>query len=497
MNTRSRPPEAGDGPDHRRLGLRPALILLVLVPLLAVFGLGGFVVLGELEKRLEERLQEDIALIARTLKVPLARALERDRQRSVERALHSTFEFGRVYGVYVYDSEGELVAKADRLAERDDPSIRVADIGREQATGDYRSMGGREVYSYFTPLADAGGQVIGMLQVTRRASEIRDYLDALRGNVFLIVTSFCALFIAIVIVGHHIGIGRPLRRLSATMADVAGGNTAARAATGGPQEIHSLAQRFNSMLDGIAERDAALAAERERQSRLEDRLRQSEKYALAGRLAAGVAHELGTPLSVVDGHAQRLLRGKSPHSADHATLLRIRDAAARMAAIVQQLLGFTRSSSQRPRRVPVARAIKMAAADVRVQFENAATALQLTPGPENALITFDEGRLREAIVHLLKNALQAVPRGLVRISWTSDERGTVIEVDDSGPGIPEENRERIFEPFFTTKPPGEGSGLGLAIVNGIAADYGAEVVASSSPLGGARFSIIFTRGEEE
>lgn len=483
---------------HKAIDLRLAVVLLVLLPLLLAFGVGGLLALGAVEKEMEQRLQEDISLIARTLKLPMARALERDRDRAMDQALRSAFDFGRVYGVYVYDSDGQLVTRADHFPDRSSSGGVSSELRQledserpREHLGDYRSMGGQEVFSLFTPLTDTGGQVIGMLQITRQVSEMRDYINDLRWHVLPALLGFGILFIVIVIVGHHFAIGRPLNRLRHAMDRVAGGDTGARATPSGPREIRRLGERFDLMLDGINERDRILSAEKATQLRLADDLRRSEKYAMAGRLAAGVAHELGTPLCVVDGHVQRLLRQQQPGTPESMALTRVRDAAARMAEVVQHLLGFGRGAATERQAVSVARLSALAAADVRTLFEESATQLQVKPGASDAEIMADETRLREGLTHLLKNALHAARSGQVILRWQTSGNGSSIFVEDSGPGIDAQDHERIFEPFFSTKEPGQGSGLGLAVVRGIVSDHGADITVYASELGGAGFRIDF------
>lgn len=472
-------------------GLRGAFIAIVLIPLVAVAGGGGWIVLREVEERVEARMQDDIALIARALRTPLARSLERRREVSLDRSLRSASELGRVYGVYLYDSNGALIAQGDR-SPAGAPRAPARLTSGDADVGEYRSVDGREVYSYFTPLIGSGGQAIGVLQVTRRASDIRDYLTALRTSVGIITLALAGVFVAVVVVGYDFVIGRPLQRLARTMERVAVGDADARADVSGPAELRRLGQRFNAMLAGLAERDAALSRERAEQQQLEDRLRQSEKYALVGRLAAGVAHELGTPLSVIDGHVQRLAR-KPPGDSDREALSRIRESVERMGTIVRQLLGFGGEASPGRRLVPVRRLVTLAAADLRAKLERDHTRLEVAPGPLDACVSADEPRLREALVHLLRNAAQATPSGEIRIGWDEDESATRIFVENAGEPISLEQRDRIFEPFFTTKAPGEGSGLGLAIVKSAVADQGADIELYDSPLGGAGFRIMFGR----
>lgn len=471
--------------------LRSSVIFTVLLPLLAVFGLGGVIVLATLEQRLEQRLEDDIALIARTLKAPLARSLERERSYSLANALRSASDFNRVFGVYVYDAEGRQVARADEGNPASRGTLGRLGVEREETTAEYGSIGGREVYSYFTPLTDVAGNAIGVLQVTRSVSEMRDYLSSLRRNVAIVMAALCGLFIAIIVAGHHWVVGRPLQRLADAMARIGGGDTAARASIGGPAEIRWLARRFNAMVDSIAERDTVLARERDHQRQLEDKLRQSEKYAFVGRLASGVAHELGAPLNVVDGHAQRLIRDKEPGTREHDGLMRIRESASRMVTIVEQLLGFGRASGDTARTVSVERLISLAEADVRPQFEEREATLEIVAGDPGAEIRIDESRMRQVLAHLLRNALYACESGRVRIGWRVTDQTTHLFVENSGKPIPPEDRERIFEPFVTTKPAGVGSGLGLAIVRGTVADHGAEIRVYDSELGGAGFEIEF------
>jgi signal transduction histidine kinase len=245
------------------------------------------------------------------------------------------------------------------------------------------------------------------------------------------------------------------------------------------------------MLGGIADRDAVLGRKRAEQARLAQKLRRSEKYALVGRLAAGVAHELGTPLSVIDGQAQRLLRAKPRQSKDYAMLSAIREAAGRMSTIVRQLLGFGNDASPAVRPVAVQRLVSLAAADVRAQFEKETAKFEIIAASPAAHVPADETRMREALGHLLRNALHASCGGRVRIGWQQNDRSTRIFVENSGSPISAGDRERIFEPFFTTKEPGAGSGLGLAIVKSTVADHGAEIEVYDSPLGGAGFSVEF------
>ncbi len=470
-------------------GLRSAVIVLIVVPVLLLFGLGGWIVLGALERQLEQRLQEDVELIARTLREPLARSLERGRTGSLRDALRSTSEMGHVFGVYVYDEDGTLVARDDNIAYVGETTLGELDVDGGETAASYGSMAGSAVYSYFTPLSDARGHAIGMLQVTRRAADMQDYVIALRWNVFIATIALCVVILGVTVAGHQLAIGRPLERLAQTMNRVSQGDSTARAVPAGPRETRWLTQRFNAMLDGLADRDDALARSRDQQRGLEEDLRSAEKQALTGRLAAGVAHELGAPLSVVTGRAQRIQRRDSGEGASAEDVRAIQSAAVRMETLIRRLLDFGSATRQQPRNVPLDRIVHDAVGMVASLAAERDVRIEVRGGEPGSEVVADEVRLREALVHLLRNAVQAAPGGQVRLRWARQVSRVTLSVENSGSPIPEEDRARIFEPFFSTKPDGQGSGLGLAIVRNTLRDHAAAISVHDSELGGAAFRI--------
>lgn len=479
-----------------RTSLRTALVVYVVAPLLVAVAGASFVALRAWEKRAERQMQEDVQLIARAVRLPLSRALERGRESEVDRALRSAFRIGRVYGAYVYDETGRRIATAgiaDTVPERG-RLTELAELG--DRTGEYGEVGGREVYSYFVPLTDTGGRSIGLLQVTRRRREIRAYLGRLRlyAAGFLVVGG--AIMVGLVLYGHHGAIGRHLNRLSGAMARVGRVDRAHRVSPEGPVEIAALTQALNDMLDGLATAEREVVDRRDAQRELELRLHHAERLASIGRLAAGIAHELGTPLSVVDGKAQRLLRPANLSPKVEQSLEEIRTEVRRMERIVRQLLDFARHSKLRKKRISAERLARSAVAAVGSEGKRLGVVIEADgpdPAPE---LDVDPLRMEQALTNLLRNAVQASADGRaagaerrVRLSWftAGDQAGFVV--DDDGTGIAQEERVQIFEPFYTTKPVGAGTGLGLSVVHGVVGEHGGEVDVDDSPLGGARFRV--------
>ncbi len=470
-----------------RIGLRALFTLTVLGPVVvvgvAVLWLGGRVVEGAVQ----ERLEEDVQLVARAIQVPLSAALTEGRAAQLYEALGSAFRIRRLYGAAVYDAEGELIARvgAPELESSSAPEVgRVAEEGRG---GEYGRVGERRVYSYFVPLTSPGGRIEGLLQVTRRRSDIEETVRRVRVQVGAVFAAVWVLIAGLVLLTYERGVGRHFQRLSTAMAGVERGARDARVAEAGPKEVAEIASAFNRMVAGVERAEAQVAEQRRREASLEGRLRRSEKLAAIGRLAGGVAHELGTPLAVVDGVAQRLER----HGEAVSDAGAIREAVRRMEGIVRRLLEFGARASGDRRDVAAASLLVGAAAALRGESESRGVSLVVDEGAPGLAVRCDPVRLESALTHLLRNAVQASgDGGTVRAAVETDGDSIRFVVEDSGPGVPAGVRNRLFEPFFTTKAVGQGSGLGLAVVYAVTEEHGGVVeVGDSATLGGARFTL--------
>jgi len=470
--------------------LRSSLIVAVVVPLALATTLAGILVLRELEERAVERMEEDVELVARAIRLPLSRALERERVQGAVDALQSAFEIGRVYGAYLYDEEGRLVSAFGRASGGEDPD-RVTELAEEEdRRGEYGRTGPEEVYSYFVPLTSGGGRPIGLLQVTRRRSDIQEHVDALRLRVGGSLFAGLVLMTGLVLVGHRRAVGRHLERLLGSMSRVEAGDRAHRPRLDGPREIARLGSGLARMLDSIARAEEEVKEHREEQLRLERELRRSEKMAAVGRLGAGVAHELGTPLSAVDARAQRLLRRSELSERTRNEVEAIRGEVDRMEGIVRQLLDFGRGLHGPRRAVPGDRLARSAAGVHRDEARAAGVTLHVE-GPEPPpVLHVDAGGMERALGNLIRNGIQAA-RSRVTVEWFGDEGDEAgFRVRDDGEGIDPEVAERIFEPFFTTKPTGSGTGLGLSVVHGIVEEHGGRVRVRSASGGGAEFEVV-------
>ncbi len=473
----------------RRMSLRAALVVYVLVPMTVASLFMGLWGLYAFERQVEKRMQYDLEMVARAIKRPLSHAIKRDREGSITQTLESAFSVDQVYGAYVYDDEGKKISTT---------GSKEPDSGQEQVKkmeddgsdyGEFGEVGGQDVYSYFVPLEDSGGRITGLLQLTRRTSDFQEQIRKARYKAAGIFMAAFLCLTGLVFYGHHRALGKNLKRLSDSMNTIAKGDRRHRYNGGGPREVNALGVHFNQMMDNINNAEMEIRQRRENEQILEERLRRAEKLAAIGQLAAGVAHELGTPLSVIEGKSQRALRNDRVPESVAGDIKHIRFELRRMEQIIRQLLDFSRRSEIRRKRIKAARIAGSAVAALSRETDRLSTKTILEGGPADEFYA-DPVQMEQVLVNLIRNGIQAAgEKGVVRVSWTTGAAETEFRVEDSGRGIPPDVKSKLFEPFFTTKPVGAGTGLGLAVAHGIVEEHGGIIETGESELGGACFSL--------
>jgi two-component system NtrC family sensor kinase len=225
---------------------------------------------------------------------------------------------------------------------------------------------------------------------------------------------------------------------------------------------------------------------------LEDQLVQAEKLSSTGLLAAGVAHEVNTPLAVIASQAQLLARQLPEGDSRSGTLEKIIRQAFRASEIVNNLLKFSRVSGTEQSEVDLNKVIRetLSLAEPMLRASKISVNPQLTSDLPGIFGNF--GKLQQVFMNLIFNARDAMPRGGELTIVTETEDSTVqVEVSDNGVGIPPDHLNRIFDPFFTTKSTTRGTGLGLAVSYGIIREHSGKIRVESAVGQGTCFRLEF------
>jgi PAS domain S-box-containing protein len=224
--------------------------------------------------------------------------------------------------------------------------------------------------------------------------------------------------------------------------------------------------------------------------RLEEQLQHSEKMASIGLLAAGVAHEVNTPLAGISSYTQMAL-GELDGQGPVAELLnKIEKQSFRAAKIVNNLLNFSRSGGVELTSVDVNKIILDVLSLLEHQFEGSRIKVRRELADDLPLVRGDENRLQQVFFNLMLNARDAMSAGgWLTLSTRVHEGEMIAEVRDTGHGIRKEDIRRIYDPFFTTKGIGRGTGLGLSVSFGILQEHGGRLWADSTPGQGTSFRV--------
>jgi signal transduction histidine kinase len=461
------------------------LMLLAFVPLFyAVASLTRATVLGARE-------QQALAL-ARSLAAHAADIAAIGDRIALERAIQRYVGTSGVRAVCVFRRDGERLACAGPAAGTE--ALQAPPVASSEQSQIVRTPAGRELHAYVA--ADGVGVITRIAlddEGDRGASLVR--LVALYMITFalaLLVFAYFALTRLIV---------RPVDQLVHAADRVAGGARTLPVPTAGARELVDLATSVRSMAEKLISEEATLILKVEELTQTQAQLVRSERMASVGRLAAGVAHEIGNPIAALMGMQDLLLAGDAAPDAQRDFLVRMRRETERIHTVVRDLLDFAR-----PEEKAAAGSGPPAPADVRAAIDDVTSLVKTQKDFRDVRIDVDvrgalqvvlpAARLTQVLLNLLLNAGAAIGstrrgQGRVALRAYAIPKGdrVRIEVEDDGPGVATAVRDRLFEPFVTTKEVGEGTGLGLAVCRGLVESAGGDIGLDPSYDGGARFYV--------
>jgi signal transduction histidine kinase len=354
------------------------------------------------------------------------------------------------------------------------------------------------VYTY-APTPVPGGR-IGALEISESLDDERAYLQ--ESMLFVLITAG-ALVLCCSVLAWVLGIkliGRPVGLLLKYASRVENGDLTQRLAPRSRDELGELSVALSHMCDGLERARDRVEAETRAKVETIEQLRHADRLATVGTLAAGVAHELGTPINVIEGHAQLIREDRAANETIIRNSTVITKQCKRMASIIHDLLRFARRTAPTASTVDVGEVARetIRMCEVLMHKQDVTATIDDT-GELVGRIAADP--MQQILTNVIMNGIQAMPRGgalslhltreRVRPPDQESEAEFVrIRVADTGVGMDEATRRRIFEPFFTTKDVGEGTGLGLSVALGIAIDHDGWIEVASQPGAGSAVSIF-------
>jgi signal transduction histidine kinase len=447
-------------------------------------------------EHIETTVAEDLASLGRTLSISVKAVWERDGE---ARALELVAVSDRDDAIDVrwtwLDVDGE-----NSFAPRGGVSVVPSLLRGEQRTWvGVTHDGKRHVYAYVPLLRD--GMRPAALEFSRPLvkesqvfwSELRDQL-LLSTIVVLFATTLALLLTSWII-------SRPLARVAQQARRIGEGDLSYKLTVRGSDEVAELIAEQNAMCDALQGARTLATNETEKRLAALDQLRHTDRLRTVGTLASGIAHELGTPLNVIAMRAKMIATGEVPPEEAPENARIIGSQTDRVATIVRQLLDFARRRPPKRTEVDIAELAGRTKNLLSPLARKSGVELEVTsaaPVPLNV----DAAQIEQALTNLVINGIHAMPKGgELTISIREEnaapshaplhlQRCAVIDVADTGIGIPPENLDRIFEPFFTTKSVGEGTGLGLSVTHGIVEDHAGWMRAESTPQKGTRFTVF-------
>ncbi len=467
-----------------RLGVRIILSLVACIALTSVAGL--FRDLRHNRRYIRHREGAKASSQAAVLRAYLEHEMFESGHDGTRIALEAVRGQPNLEDLLILDSKRKVVRALDRKMEgRTVPSPSADGWDGEFIRMDFPIKAKKDCYRCH----GRDKQLLGYFEFV--VSTVEAYADLKRWQLSHILAESVSLAVICVLVIFIIAtmLNRPLSALSAAMAKAGGGDYSVRVPENVSGEMGELARQFNSMAGKLEENRAEL----ERLHR--ESISHMDRLVSLGELAASLAHEIRNPLAGIAAAIQVLQRDLPAEDRRSFVLTEVLRQVARLNKTVDNLLSYARPAAPVMSSVSLPETAARVLSIVEPQLRKQNVSLETDwSGPVGA-VTADQGQMEQILLNLCLNSLQAMPAGgrlRVGVRPSDDGSAAVLEVSDTGVGIPADKLSSIFKPFFTTR--AKGTGLGLAIVKKIIESHGGRIEVFSEEGKGARFMVTLPSG---
>ncbi len=433
--------------------------------------------------------RREAAAFANALALALEAALVDPEWRGVQEVVDRLTRDPQISAVRVYSVDGTVAFESANL--RNQPAASSTLVARAVERGDTvfeTEFGENRQQVLLRPLRAESGELIGAFEMTSPLSFVEDEIARTRTRFLLNTATLVVALTVLTLWLVRRQIGEPLGRLVAGVRAVGAGELAFRVEED-PRaaDLAAVAREFNRMAERLEEAREDLLREADERVELERRFRETDKLAAVGRLAAGLAHEIATPLQVIKGRTDMLDRKAVTPDVYARNLRIIGEQIDRVTSLVRGLLNLSRRPELRITRLDLNELVEEVSDLLDAELARTGVRLDVQIAPD-VVIDGDRDLLHQALTNIILNAIQAldswsgerriairgslVPGGRTRRRGREPIERAVIEVEDSGPGIPADALDRVFEPFYSTKPAAHGTGLGLSISKSIIEEHG-------------------------
>ncbi len=469
---------------HWRTRLALRLTVVVASGLACVISVVGARILVTEERDLRSAVTNELLLLTRSVGVAFENAL-RDRQLDdVKSTLTALEAIDPRIDLYVIARDGGIVAQSEGAS----PLPTIPRDGEVH----FRSHGSREIAATHVPLQAPLSAMAGLV-IARPLDDLEADLAHTRTQVVLTgLLSILASTLLLLLVSRRF-FERPLARMVSAMHQFQANGTIDSLGPFTEDEVGTALREFSNLAQELRDARARLDREQEERAALEGHLQRLDKLATVGQLSAGLAHEVGSPLQVLEGRLNSLNRRFKDDEEAQRVLAIALEQTQRITRVVTQLLSFARPARSVIRATDPAQATRSVLEFLELEARRRGVRLEASLDGTPPRVMVDPDHVSQIVLNLVRNALEATTTGgRIRVSLepsSASTEGFRISVEDTGRGMSEQTKGRIFEPFFTTRHTAGGTGLGLAVVRSLAQRYGGEVSVHSAPDHGALFVV--------